>query len=779
MSYDSSHANKDRIYRAVVYTRDDNQYYGNFPLALALRMKETMPQIECAVNYLDKDLDIRINGQFTKEKLTFADPGFFRMFSFKTLAGNPNAFGNNPQAVFVTRAFAEKYFGRNNPLGKIISTKLTKKTLLKNNEGKDPKIKPVRRFSITEVPFDFIIEGIVENPPDNTSLKFNVLVPFVNTEKMPMMMFSREDIYPGEFLPTFFVMLRPGMDKSSVEEGFRNMVKPLIRNEAYKPELRLYPIERIHFSTEIGPFSAIRPIDPVSVLVLTIISFVILIIVSINYVNLTIAQSSHRYKEIGIRKVSGAARHEIIYQFISESFVIILISLVISFILSALMLPAFNSYTDKHLAFNFGWGSIVAVIIFLPAILSLLAGAYPAMVLSGLNTVKILKGTQKLSGSKKLAKIFVTIQFVLAIILISGAIILNSQYNFLIKSDMGYNKDNLLLIRTNQMFGRMIDEKLLWLYRNEVKNLPDVRSASMSNMVLGGNGHLVSETRFDYGSKMIFSRVINGDASMIPAMGFKLLEGRNFSPAYASDSLSSIIVNEEFVKQAGIKSPLGKSLKYSMMEEKDVQIVGVVKDFHFMPLQDKIVPAAIFMANNKSWNECIYVKISPKSVQKTISRLKQTWEKLIPGQVFDYEFLDNKLEDLYKNENRWRNIITYSSAVAIFFACMGLFGLIFYAAEKRTKEIGIRKVLGASTLSIIRSLVNEFIILIALAIVLGCSVSYYFANKWLKNFAYHIELNIWIFMAAGLLVTIIVMATLLIITLKVSSTNSAENLRYE
>ncbi|HEX2866731.1 MAG TPA: FtsX-like permease family protein [Ignavibacteriales bacterium] len=778
MSYDSFHKNKDRIFRAVIYTPDDKEYYGNYPVALSIRMKESMPQIENAVNYLDKDLEIKVNGEFIKEKITFADPGFFKMFSFRTLAGNPYTFGNNPNGVFVTQAFAEKYFGSSNPLGKIISTKITERTIQKNIIRKNPKGEPVHSYKVEEKSYDFLIEGIVENPPDNTVMKFNVLVPFINAEKMSMR-FNKEDISPGEFLPTFFVMLKKGTDKALLEAEFKSMVKPLIRNEAYKPELRLYPIEKIHFSTEIGPFSSIKPVSPLSVLVLSIIGIAILLIVSINYINLTISQSSHRFKEIGIRKVSGASRSEVVYQFIWESFFMILISMLISLLLSVLTLPVFNRITGKELTFSFGWGSIALAIILISAALSLLAGAYSAIVMSGLDPVKIFKGNQKLSGSGILAKIFVTTQFVLAIVLISGAIIVNSQYDFFMKADLGYNKDNVLLIRTNDMFGRMISDNLLWVYRNQALNLPGIRSASMSSMVLGGNGHIVAQLRFDYGSKFIPSYVINFNEEMIPAMGFKIIEGRNFSSAYSSDSLNSIIVNEEFVKEIGIRNPIGKHLKFSFINKKDVQIVGVVKNFHYMPLHEKILPVAIFKAGNRSSNECIYVKMSPRNMQKTVVQLKQTWEKLIPGQVFDYVFLDNKLADLYKNENRWKNIITYSSAVAIFFACMGLFGLVFYQAEKRTKEIGIRKVLGASTFSIIRSLVNEFLILIAIAIIIGCSVSYYFANKWLKNFAYHIDLNAWIFILAALLVTVIVISTILIIASRVASTNSAENLRYE
>ncbi|MGE5352738.1 MAG: ABC transporter permease [Ignavibacteriales bacterium] len=779
MSYDSFHKNKDRIFRAVVYTPNDHKYYGNFPAALSMRMKETIPQIDEAVNYYDKNLEIKVNGQLIKEKITFADPGFFKVFSFRTLAGNPYKFGNNPNAVFVTRAFAEKYFGSKDPLGKTISTKIIEVTHIFNPSGKNYQGNPIRRYSVNEKPCNFLVEGIVENPPENTALRFNVLVPFMNAERMSGLVKAPGDIFPGENLPTLFVLLRNKADKNRVEEEFNSMVKPLVRNKPYKLELRLYPIEKIHFSTEIAPFSAIKAVSPLPVLVLSIIGIAILIIVSINYINLTIARSSHRFKEIGIRKVSGAARKEIICQFIYESFFIIIISLLTSFLISALMLPEFNRITQKHLTLNFGWGSIASAVILIPAALSLLAGAYPAVVMSGLNPVKILKGTQKLSGSGMLAKIFLTVQFILSILLISGAIIVNSQYNFLMKADLGYNKENTLLIRTNEYLGRNMDDKLLWTFRTQALNIPGVRSASMSNWILGESGDILAPSRFDYGNKYIFAHEMDFDEEMIPAMDFKIIEGRNFSPAYPSDSLNAVIVNEEFVKEAGIKNPVGQHLTFAFLDIKDLQIIGVVKNFNYLPLQEKILPVAISRSDRRTWNTCIYVNISDQNAPKTLAQLKQTWEKVIPDQVFDYVFLENKLTDLYKNENRWKNIITYSSAVAIFFACMGLFGLVFFAAEKRTREIGIRKVLGASTISIVRSLSGEFLILISFAIIIGCSLSYYFANKWLENFAYHIELNVWIFIAAALLVTIIVISTLLVITFRVASSNSVENLRYE
>ncbi|MGE5352739.1 MAG: ABC transporter permease [Acidobacteriota bacterium] len=756
MNYDSFHKNKDRIFRAVLFTPRHDARYGNFPLSLSRMMRESIPGIECAVNCLDNMSEIKINGSISKEMVTYTEPGFFRMFTFKTIAGNPYSFGSNPLSIFITEEFAQKHFGRNNPIGKTVSIKI-------------------------DIEFyDFLVEGIVENPPANTSLQYSVLVPFVNAEKIWTIKFSKEDIHPNESLPSFFVMLKNQSDKAGVEAGFKRMIKPLVQKEPfYRPELSLYPIEKVHLSPEVRVYSSIETAEPVSILVLFILGIAILIVVSINYVNLTVAQSSHRFREIGIRKVAGAARYEIAFQFVAESFFIILISLLISIVLTVLILPWFNQVIGKNLSFAAGWGSILSGIIMLPVILSLLAGAYPALLVSGLNPVKIFKGTQKLSGSGVLAKVFVTTQFILAIVLISGAVIINSQYNFIMTAELGYNKDNVVLIRTNDFFGRRIKEEQLWLYKERILNIPGVISSASSGMVLGGNGHIQSGWFLDYGNTTIPAVKVSMDENMIPALNLKLLEGRNFSSAYPSDSLNSIIVNEELVKEAGIKNPVGKSIMFRGRKQKDVQIIGVVKNFHYRSLRDKVIPAAFFRANKKSWNECIYVKISPRNTLKTVAQLQKAWENLIPGQVFDYVFLDNKLADLYKNENRWKNIITYSSAVAILFACMGLFGLVFYQAEKRTKEIGIRKVLGASTLSIIRSLVNEFLILIAIAILIGCSLTYYFANKWLKDFAYHIELNAWIFILAALLVTAIVISTLLIIAFRVASANSVDNLRYE
>lgn len=755
-SYDSFHKNKDRLFRAVLYTQRHDTYYGNFPVSLSQRMRESMPQIECAVNCLDKMTEIKVNGCLSKENITFADPGFFNMFSFKTLSGNPYSFGGNPLSIFVTESFAQKNFGRNNPIGKTLSIKI---------EGE---------FS------DFLIGGIVENPPENTSLKFSVLVPLVNADKMWTMKFSKEDIHPGEFLPSFFVLLKDKNDKTAVEAAFKRMMEPLVKKEPfYHPGLILYPIEKVHLSPEVSMYSSIGTAEPVSILVLSIIGFAILIVVSINYINLTVAQSSHRFREIGIRKVSGAARNEIASQFIAESFFIIFISLAISVVLAALLLPSFNQMTGMHLSFTSGWGSIALGIILLPVLMSLAAGAYPALVMSGLNPVKILKGTQKLSGSGVLAKIFVTTQFVLAIILISGAVIINYQYDFIMKTELGYNKENVVLIRTNEMFGRSIKEAQLWLYKEQILNIPGVKNSAISDMVLGGTGRVESRWRFDYGNTVIPASNMRMDENMLETLNLKLVEGRNFSPEFPSDSLNSIIVNEEFVKEAGIKNPVGKYLKFRGIKGRDVQIIGVVKSFHYLPLRVKMYPTAFFRSNRKSWSECIYVKISPQNTQNTIMQLKQTWEKIIPGEVFDFMFLDNKIADLYKSENRWKNIITGASFIAIFFACMGLFGLIYYSAEKRTKEIGIRKVLGASTISIVRTLIREFIVLIAAAIIAGCSVTFYFAEKWLKNFAYRIDLNIWIFAAAALLITAIVILTLLAIAVKVASANPVDNLRYE
>ncbi|MGE5432283.1 MAG: ABC transporter permease, partial [Syntrophomonadaceae bacterium] len=612
MSYDSFHKNKDRIFRAVLYTSNNNTYYGNMPLSLSQRMRESMPWIECSVNCLDKNTEVEVKGELHKEKVTFADSAFFRMFSFRTLAGNLHTFGRNPLSVLVTESFVQRNFGRIDPIGKIISIKI---------EG---------QFC------NFLIGGIVENPPDNTSLKFSVLVPFINTEKVGMMKFSKGDIHPGEYLPAFFVMLKHESDKGMVEAEFKRMIDPLVKKEpAYHPDLILYPIEKVHLSPEIGTFSTIETAEPVSILVLSIIGFAILIVVSINYVNLSVAQSSHRFREIGIRKVSGAARYEIAWQFFAESFFIILISLLISVFISALMLPWFNQLTGLHLSFGSGFTSFAAGIILLPVLLSLLAGAYPALIMSGLNPVKILKGTQKLSGSGVLAKIFVTIQFVLAIVLICGAVIVNYQYNFIMKTDLGYNKDNIVLIRTNEMFGRFIKEELLWIFKEQILNIPGVDSAASSEMVLGGNGRLESGWIFQYGKTTFPAYNMSVDEKMLPALNMKLLEGRNFSSDYPSDSLNSVIINEALVKEAGIKDPVGKHLLRGY-KGKVFQIIGVVKDFYYLSLRNKVRPAVFYRANKKSWSECIYAKIAPQNTKETVAKLKQTWEKLIPGQVFDY-----------------------------------------------------------------------------------------------------------------------------------------------
>ncbi|MGE5400523.1 MAG: FtsX-like permease family protein [Ignavibacteriales bacterium] len=753
LNYDSMHENKDRIFHALLRTPDFDKSYGKFPLMFSDRMKESFPQILASANCLDKKTEIKANGELAKEIVTFTDADFFRMFSFKTIAGNPHSFGSNPLSIFITQAFAEKYFGKSSPINKTVSVKIEKE------------------FQ------DFLVTGIIDTPPDNSTLKFNLLIPFINAEKITMIKFSREDCSPGEYLPAHFVMLRNKEDKNIIESGFQKLAEPILKKGTnYHPALLLNPLSKVHMTTDIEMSSFITT-DPLSVLILSMIGFVILIIVSINYINLTIAQSSHRFKEIGVRKVVGALRQDIAYQFLSESFFIVLISLLVSIMLALLILPIFNQITGKHLTFDLSWSSLIAGILLIPFILSLLAGAYPSLIMSGLNPVNILKGKQKLSGSKGMAKIFVTTQFILAIVLISGAVIMNSQYNFIVNSDLGYNTSNIILIRTNELFGRFINFTQLSIFKDEILKNPDVKFASSSDMILGGHDRMIGRSAFTCNNNLIPSYTINIDASALPALDIRLKEGRNFSYSFPTDSINSLIVNEEFVRQLGLKNPVGTNVMF--LRKRNMQIVGVVKDFYYMPLREKILPAAFFLAKRKSWNECVYVKISSRNVQNTVRQIKKSWEKLIPGQTFDYVFLDNKISGLYSNENRWKNIITYTSVIAIFFACMGLFGLIFYSARKRTKEIGIRKVLGASTSSIVLSLINEFIILIAIAIILGCMISYYFADKWLANFAYHIELSFWLFFSVAVLVAIIVLSTILGIALKVASTDSVKNLRYE
>jgi putative ABC transport system permease protein len=357
-----------------------------------------------------------------------------------------------------------------------------------------------------------------------------------------------------------------------------------------------------------------------------------------------------------------------------------------------------------------------------------------------------------------------------------GAVIINMQYSYLTNKDLGFDKRNKILIKTNEMFGRHIDENSLRLYRDELKKNSMVKNASLSDMILGGNERIVSMSGFDFRGSSFFSYIFNIDEGANGTIGLKLKQGHMFSNDSSSDTTNTVIVNEAFVKAMGTTNALNETIGF--LNKKQKTIIGIVKDFNYKSLKEKVSPI-IFTNYKKLMTECLYVQYQTKDIQSLLSYMKTTWNKYFPDMAFKYSFLDERMENLYSEERKWKDIISYTSIIAVALACMGLFGMTLFSIQKRTKEIGIRKILGATAGNISIMLSKQFIALVVISDLIACPAAYYFMNKWLQDFEYRINISWWIFVLSGVAALLIAILTVCYQAIKAATANPVEALRYE
>ena len=505
--------------------------------------------------------------------------------------------------------------------------------------------------------------------------------------------------------------------------------------------------------------------------ILTCIAVFILIIACINFINLAVAQSLKRSKEIGIRKVVGGTRSQLIKQFLAESFLVSLIAFVMAIILTISILPFFNELANKKLSLSYLTDiSLYAGYFLLLLITSFIAGFYPSLVLSAFQPVKVLYGRQKMMGKNLLTKGLIVLQFALAIFLIIGTIAVNHQVKYLLHKDLGYNSSNLVLL---QLPYSKSSDRLPALFKNELAGQKNILSIAARN-----SGRSISGVTANGKNLVIENNKI--DNKYLPTFKIPIIAGRNFSPDYPSDSNNSVIVNETFVKEAGWKltTAVGQTIHTMDERKKPFTIIGVIKDYHFTSLKEKITPELFSMDPNQNYGQ-VWVKISPNDVPQTLALLETTYKKLVPFFPYSYDFMDDLNAKNYETEAKWKQIISIASGLFIFISCIGLLGLVMLSIEQRTKEIGIRKVLGAAVSRIIMLVSKEFIVLISIAFVIAIPVGYYFIHKWLQDFAYRISIGWWMFALAGALVIIVALVTMSFQAIKAAIANPVKSLRTE
>ncbi len=764
-SFDKFHSKADRLFRAILVEHKTDggvrqQAYQPLPLGAALQSE--FPEIERAVRVFTGGGAVSYGDKHFAESFIFVDPAFFEVFDFPLVQGDPAKALLEPNGIVLTRRMAEKYFGAEDALGKQLLTK--------NWRGE----------------VEVIVTGVAENPPENSSVQFDFVMHIM---KHPN--YERNLTRWTNFNGSVYVLLNEAADRAAAENKFpafvskywgdmrkREQERGAIAKREEALQLRLQPITAMHLDTSVS--SSQEPVsNPRYAMILAGIAALVLAIACINFITLALGRSASRAREVGVRKVLGAFRQQLVRQFGGEALLATLLAFVLGLVLAELFLPVFNQFTQKDLSLQqLAGGRALFAMLGLLALIGVLAGGYPAAFISRFQPAAVLKGTLTLQQKSLFTRTLVVFQFGLAVFLIVCAIFMARQQHFIAARSLGYNPEHVLAINS---FGGANEEgrnrmlRLREALRTQPQHVLSVAGTSAAfnkGWDLNGFTHEgVERTAYIFGV----------DYEYLDMLGIPLLAGRNFSREMPSDILNSVIVNETLVKEFGWQEPvIGRRLS-GWNEEKTPGgpvVIGVVKDYHFLSLHRRIQPAVLLMDPDFGMND-ILVRLHATNVPATIKLIAETWRTVAPNTPFEFTFVNEDIQRQYEADLRWQKIISYSTVFAVLLACLGLFGLATLAATSRTKEIGVRKVLGASAARVVMLLSREFALLVLLANLIAWPFAYFTVRKILENYAYRIEVSWWVFVLAGGLALLIALATVCSQALKAALANPVDSLRYE
>ena len=767
--FDQFHANKDRIYRIEEKSFDTWQHDSADPFrrsawlqaGLAPVIKAEFPEVEYVTRYNDGNRVIfRYEDKVFTERVTYVDQDFFKMFTFPLLKGNADRLFQDKLEVVITPEIATKYFGDVDPIGKTIEIE---------NEGKSL----------------FTVTGVITPPPAQSSLSYAVLLPQENRNN-----YQRNLENWGNFGTPTFVQLRQNANLESFKSNLDHAIDKYMsdrlerwRKEAVVPispdvkmlEYEYTALPEIHLNTAI---SWDKVSDPQYSIILGGIALLIILIACINYISLSLTTSTSRRIEVGIRKVVGAQQSQLVYQFTVESLILAVISMVFGLGLVVLFLPYFNEFTNKGIALT---GSkivqLLSVGLVLMIITGMLAGSYPSWFLSRFKPASVLKGgfTSRLQAG--FTKPLVVLQFALSAFLIISSVMMYRQMQFITTKDLGYNQDQILVIPTQAGWSEESD-RVVDQFRIRAQSEPLIVSVAGTSSSFNQG---FSRYGFKINGEQKSAYVYAADPQYIPTLGIHLLEGRNFDENIPADS-DAVIVNEALVRDMKWTDPLNQ---YYNWREDTVgmgsRVIGVVKDYHFLSLEEKYEPMFLSMdKHNVGYRTTLLVKVASADVTAGLDRVKALWQQLFPDKPFDYTFLDDDVAKQYSRYKRWMNIMGLSTGFAILISCLGLFGLAGINAVNRTKEIGIRKVMGADLQTIFFLLNKQFVILAILAFSLAAPLSWWFITQWyMKDFTFQVPLTWELFAISMITGLILALATVSYHAIKAALLNPADTLKYE
>ncbi|MCB2220624.1 MAG: ABC transporter permease [Bacteroidetes bacterium] len=759
LSYDKNFKNYKRIYRleSDITISDNNQKVAKSSFALAPAMKKEFPEIEAIARFRSVD-----NGflqyqdkLFFEDQLYFADSTVFDVFDHPFIYGGPENALTKPNSIVLDKTTAEKYFGDKNPLGEVVKL---------NNK------------------INCSVTGVIADLPANVHLRFHGLVSIETYSQIigDRMYRDLNNVHFWAIRLFSYILIHKNSSIDEIHQKFQpfhnKYIEPVSKRLNGKFNLMTTRLDKIHLYSGLdwdlprGDFNTI--------LIFSIIATFILLIAGINYMNLATARSSHRAKEVGIKKVLGAHKGILRRGFLGESVIIAMAAFIVAVVIIEIFLPAFNHFTGKNISFQLPKDAVIyLILLIITAGIGLIAGSYPALYLSAFKPVVVLKGMIN-PGRKSghLRKLLIIFQFTVATIMIACTIAVTRQLNYVKNQDLGFNKDNVIIIRaTDTTFKKKLPD-----FKNEILKDPNIFNIATSNTLPGEGGLLdVFLVEGDEKFEEHLMNLIFVDYNFIDLMGMELINGRNFNKNYGTDKEQGVIINWEAAKMLGWnENALGKEIRRRTTERTyNHEVIGVVKNFNFNSLYDEISPIVFFLEDKPS--DLITLRINPNNMEKTLAGIEKVWTRLNPGEPFKYDYLSELLNLNYDADNKLQKIIGFFALISVFISLLGLFGLSSFIAEQFSKNIGIRKLLGATVGSLVYMLSKDFIRLILIAFIIAVPIAWYFLEQWLDHFAYRISININWFIITGVIILMLAQITVIIQTINAALTNPVDAIKYE
>lgn len=781
LNYDRFHKDSGRIFQVVLNGNMNNQEFwaGNTPPPVGAALAGNIPEIETYTRfYKPGDIVVRYDENnaaekfFTEKNVLAVDSNFLQLFDFKMAEGDAATALMKPGSVVITEDMAKKYFGNEKAIGK---------TML-----------------MTQAKRPFAVTAVLKNIPSQSSIQFDFLTHVADFPVVKRFSWSwvwQQMVCYVKFknnVPADKDGIRaveakfPAVVRVQAANGFKRIGKPFDEfiKSGGKWDFHLMPLADIHLRSGNIGMPWLNHISNIKyIYIFGSIALFIILLACINFMNLSTARASNRAKEVGIRKVTGSTKTQLIRQFLSEAFLYSFISSIFAVALVVLLLKGFSAIVDEPISFQTAFTPAIWIsLAVLTVVVGLLAGSYPAFYLTSFKPVLVLKGKNLLAGSKKNLSIrngLVVFQFTISTIMIVGTLVVLKQLKFFRNTDLGFDKENILVISSTGRLGQSEES-----FRQTVSQMPGVVNAAITTSIPSGNVFGDSYVPEPEGNEETMKEInLNSfmvDDAFIPTLNIKVLQGRGFSKDFFDSA--SVILNEEAVKQIGWKNPVGKWLEYPGGDNVRFRVIGVVKDFNVQSLQAAMIPFALFHISSKTYDRGaanIVAKIKSPDLTRVISQLESKWKSFAAAEPFDYNFLDAEFDAQYRSEQRLGSIFSIFAGLSIFIACLGLFGLSAFMAERRTKEIGVRKVLGASVQSVVVLLSKDFLKLTFVSMIIAFPVAWYFMNKWLEDFAYRVNIGWTVFLVAALGTLLITLVTISFQAISAAIANPVKSLRTE